>query len=1043
MNKKLLLLITLAMLVNLVSAQRLLNAFSVGNPNEQFARRVVHDPRGNAILVGSFKGAGFAVNPANSTTVLNSNGDYDAFIAKYNVQGHYINAISFGGTENDQIYAVATDDTGNIYVAGFFRDTVDFDPSPATAIRISNGETGGTDNGFGGDIFVAKYNSELQFVWAFGIGSDKIYEDATSLTLDKAGNLIIGGVMHGTNIDFDPSSGSALLSTQGTTNAFVAKYTLDGQYVWAHRFGGTTQSCETRAIAVDNNNNIYITGHFDGTIDLDPGTGSATVNSAGCADVFFVKLDASGTYLNSFRIGASNCDYSNSIALDPLTNGFYISGYYLSSTLDMDPSSTFSTISNSGGGFDGFVAKYSTTGVLQFAKTMGSSGGDDVIYDVVSDPGGFTIGGYFRNTVIFGTTPAVTSLTSNGGMDGFVAQYKPDGSLISTFKIGGTSHDAVYGLAMSREANNGNEIAVTGYFQSLNVDFDPLSTKLFLSSTGQKDVFLARYRDLHLINNVKATVFIDNNLNGQYDNGDVPFKTASIEVINGGDTTSYSSNTGIVSIPLDSGSHLFTLKPYTNYYNYTPASHTKTFIGYGSNDSIYFSLQPVGPINDLVISLIPLSPVRPGFNVDYRLLYANVGTLPIINGSIQVIKDPRTTFNTASVAPSSQSGDTLTWSLAPLSPQTNGELFLQLKAAAPPQLNLGDDLKTRTYIDPIVGDMTQQNNVSIMVQDVTGSYDPNDKRESHGGTITESQVTEGEYLQYTIRFQNTGNDTAFNITIKDTLNDLLDWNSVQMVASSHSYYFRKQENNQLVWAFDNIKLVDSIKNEPLSHGYIVFKVKAVSAASVGQLIHNKASIYFDYNLPIVTNNETTAIVNNPLPLNLISFTANKAKDGNVLAWFTSNEYNTQSFEIEKSASGIEYTKSGEVKANGLSGDNKYQYLDLSPFAKVTFYRLKMLDKDGKYTYSPVRKVSNEDNFIVRVFPNPSKSTVTLSLLSEEKGHATASVVAMDGSVLLTERFLVEAGSTNKTILLHSIPSGVYFIRIDIGGVQHGIKFQKQ
>src|SRR6185436_13012980 len=108
-------------------------------------------------------------------------------------------------------------------------------------------------------------------------------------------------------------------------------------------------------------------------------------------------------------------------------------------------------------------------------------------------------------------------------------------------------------------------------------------------------------------------------------------------------------------------------------------------------------------------------------------------------------------------------------------------------------------------------------------------------------------------------FQNTGNDTAFNISVHDTLDSKLDWASIEMVTASHPYRLSITNGNQMNWKFDNILLVDSIHNEPKSHGYIVYRIKPKPTVQINDVIANSASIYFDFNSPVQTNTQLTTI----------------------------------------------------------------------------------------------------------------------------------------------------------------------------------------
>ena len=147
---------------------------------------------------------------------------------------------------------------------------------------------------------------------------------------------------------------------------------------------------------------------------------------------------------------------------------------------------------------------------------------------------------------------------------------------------------------------------------------------------------------------------------------------------------------------------------------------------------------------------------------------------------------------------------------------------------------------------------------------VTGSYDPNDKQENYGGAMQLSDAASGNYLTYTIRFQNTGNDTAFNIIVRDTLSGLLDSTSFEMINTSHDYKVSIINGKYITWKFNDIKLLDSTHNEPLSHGYISYRIKPKLPIGIGDVIQNSAAIYFDYNPPVITNTSRTEIKGTPV-----------------------------------------------------------------------------------------------------------------------------------------------------------------------------------
>jgi uncharacterized repeat protein (TIGR01451 family) len=134
-----------------------------------------------------------------------------------------------------------------------------------------------------------------------------------------------------------------------------------------------------------------------------------------------------------------------------------------------------------------------------------------------------------------------------------------------------------------------------------------------------------------------------------------------------------------------------------------------------------------------------------------------------------------------------------------------------------------------------------------------GSYDPNDKTSLPVGYGVNRLIEANQDIEYMVRFQNTGTDTAFTVVVKDTLSNLLDALSIQPLASSHRYEWTVLKNNILQFTFPNIQLVDSFHNEPKSHGFIKFHIKQKPNVALGSTISNQAAIYFDFNAPVITN----------------------------------------------------------------------------------------------------------------------------------------------------------------------------------------------
>jgi uncharacterized repeat protein (TIGR01451 family) len=158
-------------------------------------------------------------------------------------------------------------------------------------------------------------------------------------------------------------------------------------------------------------------------------------------------------------------------------------------------------------------------------------------------------------------------------------------------------------------------------------------------------------------------------------------------------------------------------------------------------------------------------------------------------------------------------------------------------------------------------DSNLSNNSYCVNKYTATSYDPNDKTASpHGIGSIGGITTSDSILDYVVRFQNTGTAEAMNIKILDTLSSKVNINTFEVLASSHSYMVELLNGNTLQFKFNHINLPDSNSNEPLSHGFIAYRLHQQTGNVPGDEIKNTASIYFDYNSPVVTNTTLNTII---------------------------------------------------------------------------------------------------------------------------------------------------------------------------------------
>ena len=246
---------------------------------------------------------------------------------------------------------------------------------------------------------------------------------------------------------------------------------------------------------------------------------------------------------------------------------------------------------------------------------------------------------------------------------------------------------------------------------------------------------------------------------------------------------------------------------------------------------------------------------RPGFELHYGIDLDNLTPAATGNVTLTVTIDPALTFLSAFPAPTSVVGNVLSWT----SPQlVMSQVFehkdIGVRTQVPPDVGLiGSTLTTTAQLVTANTDGDPANNGAVSNQLVTGSFDPNDKTASTSlGSSSTWIINEDDWIDYTIRFQNTGTDTAFNVIITDTLPPTLDPASIIWGAGSHVHSRALLGQGVLKFIFANILLPDSNVNEPLSHGFVGFRIRPHQPVLPGTLIENIANIYFDFNPPVIT-----------------------------------------------------------------------------------------------------------------------------------------------------------------------------------------------
>ncbi|UAY53413.1 DUF7619 domain-containing protein [Ferruginibacter albus] len=510
---------------------------------------------------------------------------------------------------------------------------------------------------------------------------------------------------------------------------------------------------------------------------------------------------------------------------------------------------------------------------------------------------------------------------------------------------------------------------------------------------------------------ITGNIFYDNNSNGIKDDGELYVSNVKSGLSNNQYT--FTDNNGYYQLGANVGNYTASIES-PNYYKAIPSSKTFSFTTYDTSVNLNIALQPTKNVDSVTATIIPAGRARVGFPILYKINYSNTGTTTINTVATVTFDSTLLTYDSSSNHSVINIGNKLIVNESSVVPGQSASfvVYLRIKNTA----SINDTLKSAITI---TGNTSIATSTSITM--VGGSYDPNDKTATP--KLTPQQVQAGKAINYLVRFQNTGNDTAFNIVIADTLSSLLDATSLQVDASSSPCKVTV-DSNIVYFEFLNVQLPDSNVNSLGSNGYVSFNIKPKSTVSSGS-IENKAAIYFDYNLPVITNTATTLIANadGTNPVKLISFNALQDQDKTTafLYWSTAEEINTKQFIIEQSSDGAHFSYAGTVTAKGNGGN--YSYTTTLNYTN-NYYRLKMVDNDGKYSYSPVAVINLKNNSEIQLLNNPVNEYISLKVSGINLNNTAAQLINING--VLVKTFLLKQGL--QQINISHIGTGSYYIK---------------
>jgi len=743
----------------------------------------------------------------------NSFGGSDYWVVKLDSIGNIQWQNTIGGNSGDGLYSVQQTTDGGYILGG---------------VSTSNISGDKTENSQGYiDYWVVKLDASGNIQWQNTIGGNSD-DYLTSIQQTTDGGYILGGWSN-SNISGDKTENS-----QGDYDYWVLKLDPTGNIQWQNTIGGSIND-QLYSIQQTIDGGYILGGWSNSNI-----SGDKTENSQG-TDYWVVKLDASGNIQWQNTIGGSFLDYLN--CMQQTSDGGFILAGSSQSGISGDKTE------DSQGGSDYWVVKLDAFGNIQWQNSIGGNSDDYLTSIQQTIDGGYILGGYSNSGISGDKTENYQGL-----YDYWVVKLDATGNIQWQNTIGGNSWDELISI---QQTNDGGYIL--GGHSSSGISGDKTE-----NSQGDYDYWVVKLTNkISLIN---GKIYIDANSNTIQDSNEINLPNRMITEQNTG-RIAFSEQNGNYNVSvLDTGN--FTVSAATlNYYNSVPLVHTAYFNSIQQVDSLNdFAFQPNGIINDVCVKLTPVSLFRSGFDATYNISFVNNGTTTL-TPTVIFFPDTSVSFVTSSATPASVTTDSIVWNIGALTPFQSGNIVVTVNVHT--GLPIGSLINSRVRIEPVAGDANPGCNYSEWGVFTTGSFDPNDILVNRD-TLFTTEIPNPPYLDYIIRFQNTGNDTAFNVKVLNPLDtNKLQLNTLEYVASSHpvNMNFIYHERN-MEFKFDNILLPDSNVNESLSHGFIHYRIKPKTSLVLNDNIQNNAAIYFDFNDPVITNTATTHVV---LPTGIASY----------------------------------------------------------------------------------------------------------------------------------------------------------------------------
>ncbi|HNR55405.1 MAG TPA: SBBP repeat-containing protein [Flavobacteriales bacterium] len=381
-----------------------------------------------------------------------------------------------GGSSWDESVALALDAEGNAFFGGWMYEDLTSNTVNGPVNLINNGNR---------DAIIGKFSTDGELLWVYSFGGAQT-DIIESVATDPAGNVIATGMFQ-FSIDVEPGPGVTTLTsvTSNAPDAFIVKYSPVGTLIWAKSLGGPGSQIG-HAITCDSQGSVFSVGAYSNTIDMDPGEDAAVLQPLGGApDLYLSKLSSGGSFLYGGAFAASLYNYVHDIHVDAEDHVFVFGNCYGAGDFDPGPDTL---MLNATFGHDPFLLKFDNDCDLFWALQFGGDG-HQYGHGVTTDSqGNILLTGYFTSAGDFDPGPDTLTMTPElmPFADMYISKLDPDGALIWSRQIGGTSNEYSYDIA----TDAADRVYTTGYITLSEVDFDPGPGEFWLDPNGA-DVHLS------------------------------------------------------------------------------------------------------------------------------------------------------------------------------------------------------------------------------------------------------------------------------------------------------------------------------------------------------------------------------------------------------------------------------------------------------------------------------------------------------------------------------------------------------------------------